>query len=334
MPKFAMLLALALLTAALTGPDQRASLHLPLIIAVPPTEEAPTATATATQPPVEPTPTLTATPTATPTQPVPSGPCSCQANTLNCSDFDTQSEAQACMNWCISQGRGDIHRLDNDNDGIACESLPSGFRVLSQPLEVAQNLTTTVTLFAYDDANNNGWRDPNENPYLPSYLNDIYCYDFQSPACGYVTGSYTCVGVGRINTRVLPRACTFTVKRMALQGIFPENFGTLTTVGEAMTIYFPLGSKVPDNLLGTPTPTRTPTPTETPTVTPTPTVTETPTPTATNTVTPTPTATPTETPMPTATATNTQTPTPTATMQVLIPTGTAPSRIFLPSVEY
>jgi micrococcal nuclease len=40
----------------------------------------------------------------------------------NCSDFATQAEAQAFME---ASGPGDPHRLDgNDNDGLACESLP------------------------------------------------------------------------------------------------------------------------------------------------------------------------------------------------------------------
>jgi hypothetical protein len=50
--------------------------------------------------------------------------CSCSANLYNCNNFSTQAEAQACFKYCISQGRGDIHRLDGDNDGIACEHLP------------------------------------------------------------------------------------------------------------------------------------------------------------------------------------------------------------------
>lgn len=40
----------------------------------------------------------------------------------DCGDFDTQREAQAFME---ASGPGDPHRLDgNDNDGLACESLP------------------------------------------------------------------------------------------------------------------------------------------------------------------------------------------------------------------
>ena len=46
------------------------------------------------------------------------GPCA--ATDCNCSDFDTQAEAQACLN----PARSDPFNLDGDNDGIACESLP------------------------------------------------------------------------------------------------------------------------------------------------------------------------------------------------------------------
>ena len=48
--------------------------------------------------------------------------CTCTGNTLNCSDFDTHSEAQACFQQCGGT-LSDIHRLDGDKDGSACESL-------------------------------------------------------------------------------------------------------------------------------------------------------------------------------------------------------------------
>lgn len=50
--------------------------------------------------------------------------CPCSGDTLNCSDFRSQSEAQACYNKCLAEGRGDIHGLDRENDGRVCESLP------------------------------------------------------------------------------------------------------------------------------------------------------------------------------------------------------------------
>jgi len=52
------------------------------------------------------------------------GPCDCSGNIYNCSDFGTHAEAQDCYERCKSLGRGDVHLLDGDNDGIACESLP------------------------------------------------------------------------------------------------------------------------------------------------------------------------------------------------------------------
>lgn len=47
----------------------------------------------------------------------------CSANIYNCSDFKSQSEAQAVFEACGGL-TNDIHRLDNDKDGKACESLP------------------------------------------------------------------------------------------------------------------------------------------------------------------------------------------------------------------
>ena len=49
---------------------------------------------------------------------------SCNSDIYNCENFLTHSEAQACFDYCISQGAGDIHGLDHENDGLACESLP------------------------------------------------------------------------------------------------------------------------------------------------------------------------------------------------------------------
>ncbi len=60
--------------------------------------------------------------------PAPTAPmapvCSCTANLYNCDDFATQAQAQACYNYCLSLGAGDVHRLDADHDGRACEALP------------------------------------------------------------------------------------------------------------------------------------------------------------------------------------------------------------------
>ena len=52
-------------------------------------------------------------------------PCACGGPDLDCKDFKTHNSAQACYEYCKSTGYGDIFRLDgNDNDGLACESLP------------------------------------------------------------------------------------------------------------------------------------------------------------------------------------------------------------------
>jgi len=68
------------------------------------------------------TPTIT--PVPSPKTPTPTsledacGPCA--ATDCNCSDFDTQAEAQACLNADPT----DPFNLDGDNDTFACESLP------------------------------------------------------------------------------------------------------------------------------------------------------------------------------------------------------------------
>lgn len=46
----------------------------------------------------------------------------CSSNLYNCADFSSHSEAQEAFEYCGGPG-SDIHRLDGDNDGLACESL-------------------------------------------------------------------------------------------------------------------------------------------------------------------------------------------------------------------
>lgn len=79
--------------------------------------QVPTLTATATQ---SMTPTLTPTVTRTPT----AISYICSSDFYNCSDFSTQREAQAAYDYCAVRGFGDVHGLDQDDDGVACESLP------------------------------------------------------------------------------------------------------------------------------------------------------------------------------------------------------------------
>lgn len=47
----------------------------------------------------------------------------CSYNTYNCSDFLTHAEAQRVYTTCGGVNN-DIHRLDRDKDGSACETLP------------------------------------------------------------------------------------------------------------------------------------------------------------------------------------------------------------------
>ncbi len=112
----------------------------------------PTFTPTGTLPPSEtPTPSATLEPTATETpsatpspteEPVPTlepdvqaelppdlpqptaGPCDCYAEDLDCSDFGSQGAAQACYDYCYELEDRDVHRLDDNLDGVVCESLP------------------------------------------------------------------------------------------------------------------------------------------------------------------------------------------------------------------
>jgi micrococcal nuclease len=57
-------------------------------------------------------------PTPTPDGSDPCGPCA--ASDCNCSDFSTWQQAQRCL----ESRSGDPFRLDQDDDGTACESLP------------------------------------------------------------------------------------------------------------------------------------------------------------------------------------------------------------------
>lgn len=47
--------------------------------------------------------------------------CSCSRNSYNCPNFSTHDQAQACFNYCKQTVGYDVHRLDRDNDGLACE---------------------------------------------------------------------------------------------------------------------------------------------------------------------------------------------------------------------
>lgn len=69
-------------------------------------------------------------PTPTPTQDMTSCPCD-QGDTLNCSDFDFWWKARSCYERSVELGYGDVHGLDENDDGTICTGL-----LESEPLEV------------------------------------------------------------------------------------------------------------------------------------------------------------------------------------------------------
>jgi len=50
-------------------------------------------------------------------------PENCLEDVYNCGDFDTQQEAQEIFELCGGLEGDDVHNLDSNGDGIACESL-------------------------------------------------------------------------------------------------------------------------------------------------------------------------------------------------------------------
>jgi hypothetical protein len=66
----------------------------------------------------------TPTPVPAPTSAPPAAVCNCSGLDLDCNNFSTHNQAQACFDYCWSQGYGDVFGLDRDNDGLACEALP------------------------------------------------------------------------------------------------------------------------------------------------------------------------------------------------------------------
>lgn len=71
--------------------------------------------------PLAPAPTNTALPQLVNT---PRPVCDCSGDHYNCTDFASTGAARACYRYCTGLGKGDVHRLDSDDDGLACESLP------------------------------------------------------------------------------------------------------------------------------------------------------------------------------------------------------------------
>ncbi len=47
--------------------------------------------------------------------------CSCRSDRYNCDDFKTRREARNKYECCMDKVGYDVHNLDGDSDGIACE---------------------------------------------------------------------------------------------------------------------------------------------------------------------------------------------------------------------
>jgi hypothetical protein len=47
--------------------------------------------------------------------------CSCRADRYDCHDFKTRQEAREVYECCMKKVGYDVHKLDGDSDGIACE---------------------------------------------------------------------------------------------------------------------------------------------------------------------------------------------------------------------
>jgi endonuclease YncB( thermonuclease family) len=60
----------------------------------------------------------------TPTAGTPGVVCDCSYNKYNCIDFNSRADAQACFDYCQSQGKGDVHQMDGNGNGLACENIP------------------------------------------------------------------------------------------------------------------------------------------------------------------------------------------------------------------
>lgn len=48
------------------------------------------------------------------------GPCDCYTADLDCTDFASKADAQACYDYCLEQEGRDVHQLDEDLDGEVC----------------------------------------------------------------------------------------------------------------------------------------------------------------------------------------------------------------------
>jgi len=82
---------------------------------------------------------------ATTVAPPAAGSCGCDRALYTCSSFPNWSAAQACFNQCRITVGYDIHGLDEDGDGVACEMAmdgPSPFTLPTLPAPVTSPVDT------------------------------------------------------------------------------------------------------------------------------------------------------------------------------------------------
>ncbi len=72
-----------------------------------------------------------------PSTPAPTEGINCSGEMYDCPDFTVQEEAQYVYEYCLKATGKDVHGLDGDDDGIACEALAP-----SDPTEVAPFTST------------------------------------------------------------------------------------------------------------------------------------------------------------------------------------------------
>jgi hypothetical protein len=71
--------------------------------------------------------------------------CVCDGSDLDCPDFSTHEQAQACYVKCNTEKGRDVFGLDGDNDGSACESNPSSTPTTVTNTAPAVDTTPTYT---------------------------------------------------------------------------------------------------------------------------------------------------------------------------------------------
>jgi len=114
--------------------------------------------------------------------------CDCAADTLNCSDFASPADAQACFWYCGSQGVGDIHQLDLDMNSVACDVITQSMTPPTPEPVYIELTSIPETIYAIPTA-------------VPAYEvcscgGDYYdCSTFSGPS--HAQGCYDyCVGLG------------------------------------------------------------------------------------------------------------------------------------------